>query len=276
MIGCASYDRLGYPPNWVTKSCDCSDWSPCWIGFAIASNPEMIAYRRMSCILLPATVALRLFGTETIEILLSLCFPNGQIGCVVANIINLAFTVVFALGDITSTICEFWFPSTLNVTVVVTVKLFVNCPSVGVVSVGLVGVVGLAHRGGGAGGILNGPKFNVLGGVGRIRPLLSLLLLILLQLSPPFRLPPTNEEIFSTSIDFRFCALNVLVLPKMPIRPVSIGDIVSTTLSADSGLSICCPVLVKLLRLDVVSDGVPAWLNTPCGVVGLNTVPIVV
>lgn len=61
-------------------------------------------------------------------------------------------TVVFAFGDVTSTTCEFWLPSTLNVTVVVTVKLFVNGFSFGVV--GLLGVVGLDHRGGGAGGVL--------------------------------------------------------------------------------------------------------------------------
>lgn len=83
-------------------------------------------------------------------------------------------------------------------------------------------------------------------------------------------------DTFSTSIDLRFCALNVLVRPKMPLRPFSTGDMVSTTLSADSGLINCCPVLVKLLRLDVVSDGVPAWLNIPSGDVGLNTAPIVV
>lgn len=66
----------------------------------------------------------------------------------------IARTVVFELGDVTSTICEFWLPSTLNVTVVVTVKLFASCPSSGVNAVGLLGVVGFDQRGGGAGGVL--------------------------------------------------------------------------------------------------------------------------
>lgn len=134
--------------------------------------------------------------------------------------------------------CEFiLFPSTLNVTVVVTVKLFV-CPSTGVKSFGLVfGVVDLFQRGGGAGGIRNGPKFNVLGGVGRterIFPLSRLpMLLLLLLLLFVCRL----DVNFSISIDFRFCALNVLVLPTMPVRHVSSGDMAK--LSIDSGLSIC-------------------------------------
>lgn len=187
---------------------------------------------------------------------------------------------VFAFGDITS----FWLAASamLNVTVVVTVKLFVTWLSIGVIaSVGLVGVVGLVHRGGGAGGMRNGPKFNVLGGVGRTAlpfpfSLILLPLQIFEELIDVFKLPPMNVDTFSTSIDFRFCALNVLVLPKIPLRPLSTGDMVNTTLSTDSGLINCCPVLVKLLRLDVVSDGVPAWLNILRGVVGLNMAPTVV
>lgn len=68
---------------------------------------------------------------------------------------------------------------------------------------------------------------------------------------------------FSKSNDLRFCVLNVLVLPMMPVWQLSTGDIVSIKLSIDSGLNICWPVLVKLLRLDAVSDGV----------LGLNTLP---
>lgn len=167
--------------------------------------------------------------------------------------------------------CEFTlFPSTLNVTVVVTVKLFV-CPSTGVKSFGLVfGVADLFQRGGGAGGIRNGPKFNVLGGVGRtdrIFPLSRLPVLLLLLLLFVCRFD-TN---FSISIDLRLCALKVLVLPTMPVRQVSSGDMAML-----SGLSICWPVLVKLLRLDAVSDGVPTKLGMPTmdGVVGLNTAPL--
>lgn len=172
--------------------------------------------------------------------------------------------------------CEFTlFPSTLNVTVVVTVKLFV-CPSTGVKSFGLVfGVADLFQRGGGAGGIRNGPKFNVLGGVGRtdrICPLSRLPVLLLLALLFECRFD-TN---FSTSIDLRLCALKVLVLPTMPVRHVSSGDM--TMLSTDSGLNISWPVLVKLLRLDAVSDGVPTKLGMPTmdGVVGLNTAPLLI
>lgn len=74
------------------------------------------------------------------------------------------------------------------------------------------------------------------------------------------------------SNDLRFCALNVLVLPMTPIRAAdSTGDaiiVANATLSIDSGLKICWPpppLLVKLLRLEFVSDGVPAWLNKPIG-----------
>lgn len=69
------------------------------------------------------------------------------------NIFRL-LTVVFELGDVTSKIWEFWFPSTLKVTVVVTIKLLGSCPSIGVGGVELFGVAGLDHRGGGAGGVL--------------------------------------------------------------------------------------------------------------------------
>lgn len=173
--------------------------------------------------------------------------------------------------------CEFTlFPSTLNVTVVVTVKLF-DCPSTGVKSFGLVfGVVVLFQRGGGAGGIRNGPKFNVLGGVGRtvrIFPLSRLPVLLLLLLLLFVCKFDTN---FSISIDLRLCALKVLVLPTMPVRKASSGDM--AMLSIDSGLSICWPVLVKLLRLDAVSDGVPTKLGMPAidGVVGLKTAPLLI
>lgn len=63
-------------------------------------------------------------------------------------------TVVFELGDVTSKICEFWLPSMLKVTVVVTMKLLGSWPSTGVGGVELFGVAGLDHRGGGAGGVL--------------------------------------------------------------------------------------------------------------------------
>lgn len=210
-------------------------------------------------------------------------------------IICINITAGFTIGDMISAIWGVWLPplpSTLNVTVVVTVKLLLTCPSTGVTSEGLCGVVGLVHRGGGAGGIRSGPRFNVLGGVGLTDrpsrrsaftifpafvliagPLLLLLMPLLLLL-----LPFMKAEIFSTSIDLRFWTLNVLVLPMMPVRVLSTGDIVNTTLSIDSGLSICCPVLVKLLRLDAVSDGVPAKLCTPTtdAVVGLKTAPTIV
>lgn len=45
---------------------------------------------------------------------------------------------------------------------------------------------------------------------------------------------------------------------------LSTGDIVDVILSMDPGLSICGQVLVKLLKLDAVSDGV----------LGLNTFPL--
>ncbi len=111
-------------------------------------------------------------------------------------------------------------------------------------------------------------KFNVLGGVGLV------VLTKLSLLSDPLNcVVCTNDVNFSMSIDLRFNALNVLVFPTMPVRHGSIGDIVNTTLSTDSGLKICWPVLVKLLRLEAVSDGVPAWLNTLFGIVGLKTLP---
>lgn len=57
-------------------------------------------------------------------------------------------------------------PSTLNVTVVVTVKLFCDDSTLFCCDMGLmVGVVD--QRGGGAGGVRMGTKFSVFGGVGR-------------------------------------------------------------------------------------------------------------
>lgn len=174
-------------------------------------------------------------------------------------------------------------PSTLNVTVVVTVKLFA-WPSTGVKSLGLVfGVDVLFQRGGGAGGIRNGPKFNVLGGVGRTDRMLPLsklpvLLLFPLALWMPLVLFECRcDTSFSMSIDFRLGVLNVLVLPTIPVRlDTSSGD--SAMPSMDSGLRICCPVLVKLLRLEAVSDGVPTKLGMPAidGVVGLKTAPLLI
>lgn len=144
------------------------------------------------------------------------------------------------------------------------------------VAVGVIESVGLCddgfvHRGGGAGGIRNGITFNVLGGVGRTPrtfPLLCSLnaLQLLFESSPAFGGDERfeNAVIFSKSNDLRFCVLNVLVLPMMPVWQLSTGDMVNITLSIDSGLKICWPVLVKLLRLDAVSDGV----------LGLNTLPL--
>ena len=59
-------------------------------------------------------------------------------------------------------------PSTLNVTVVVTVKLFCDASMLFCCEMGLmVGVGVFVQRGGGAGGVRIGTKFSVLGGVGR-------------------------------------------------------------------------------------------------------------
>lgn len=147
----------------------------------------------------------------------------------------------------------------------------------------------LVHRGGGAGGIRSGIKFNVLGGVGRTPRTFPLVLslnvlfvfvLLLLQLLPLvalllllFESAPllVNIDNFSRSNDFRFWVLNVLnehplllvLVPTIPVCPLSTGDMVNIKLSIDSGLSICWPVLVKLLRLDAVSDGVPGLKTFP-------------
>lgn len=80
----------------------------------------------------------------------------------------------------------------------------------------------------------NGAKFNVLGGVGLV------VLIKFSLLSDPLNcVVCTNDVNFSMSMDRRLIALNVLVLPMMPLRHCSIGDIVNTTLSTDSGLKIC-------------------------------------
>lgn len=153
--------------------------------------------------------------------------------------------------------------STLNVTVVVMLKLFIGA-SVGVASFGLLRAFGLVHRFGGAGGILSKPRFSVLGGVGRRAFPFS-----------PFALPFVEQLMsFSMSSDLRFWVLNVLVLPMIPVWLASPGDM-RIPVSPDSGLIRCCPMLVKLLRLDAVSEGVPArlWKPSVDGVEGLKICP---
>lgn len=121
VIGYAWSDRLAYRPNVATTSFDCCVWNLCCFGFAIVLILGMKEFRQRSYIRLPVTDALRSFETAA-KREKSYCYY-----CLCNRFIILpCLTVVFAFGDKTSTIwdCEFWLPSTLNVTVVVTVKLF--------------------------------------------------------------------------------------------------------------------------------------------------------
>lgn len=190
-------------------------------------------------------------------------------------------TAVFAFGDKISVNGEFCFWMLVELSIAY-MKLVDDICSVAMgvdESVDGLWDDGLVHRGGGAGGIRSGITFNVLGGVGRtlrkfplfifsLNALIILLLLFVFASSPGVGVVEWFENVvnFSKSNDFRFCVLNVLVLPMIPVWMLSTGDIVKITLSIDSGLNICWPVLVKLLRLDAVSDGVP----------GLNTLPLTI